>query len=112
MRRLPVGDAVLDGILSLVRGARPEEEGAHPEAEKLAWGPGPRGAQALSLAVRAKALLDGRFAPTLGDVADLAHAALKHRMALTYSARAEGARVDAVIGAMVAAALGDDRKAA
>ena len=112
VRRLPVGDAVLDGILALVRGARPGEEGAHGEAAKLAWGPGPRGAQALSLAVRAKALLDGRFAPTLGDVAALAHAALKHRMALTYSARAEGARIDVLIAEMVESALGADRRAA
>ncbi|MEL6980617.1 MAG: MoxR family ATPase [Pseudomonadota bacterium] len=112
VRRLPVGDAVLDAILALVRSARPGEPGAHEEADKLAWGPGPRGAQSLALAVRAKALLDGRYAPSLGDVAALAPAALKHRMALTYSARAEGATVSAAIDAMVEAALGAARRAA
>ncbi|MEM9724088.1 MAG: MoxR family ATPase [Pseudomonadota bacterium] len=112
VRRLPVGDAVLDGVLALVRGARPGEDGAHPEAAKLSWGPGPRGAQALALAVRAKALLEGRFAPGLGDVAALAPAALKHRMALSYAARAEGASIEAVIAEMVEAALGPGRRAA
>lgn len=105
VRRLPVGDLVLDAIVDLVRRGRPEEPEAHAVArESLSWGPGPRAAQALSLAVRAKALMDGRFAPTLGDVADLAPAALKHRMALSFEARANRASIDNVIDQLVSSA--------
>jgi MoxR-like ATPase len=93
VRRLPVGDSVVEAILSLVRAARPSEEG-----EKLiAWGPGPRASQSLMLAVRARALLDGRLAPSVDDVLDLAEPVLKHRMALTFTARAEGRTIPDVI---------------
>ena len=93
VRRLPVGDSVVEAILSLVRAARPSEEG-----EKLiAWGPGPRASQSLMLAVRARALLDGRLAPSVDDVLDLAEPMLKHRMALTFTARAEGRTIPDVI---------------
>jgi MoxR-like ATPase len=97
VRRLPVGESVVEAILKLVRSARPGPEGG--EAAKLiAWGPSPRASQALMLAVRARALLDGRLAPSIDDVIDLAEPVLKHRMALTFSARAEGESVEAVIG--------------
>ena len=93
VRRLPVGDSVVEAILSLVRAARPSGEG-----EKLiAWGPGPRASQSLMLAVRARALLDGRLAPSIDDVLDLAEPVLKHRMALTFTARAEGRTIPDVI---------------
>ncbi|HML12093.1 MAG TPA: MoxR family ATPase [Xanthobacteraceae bacterium] len=96
VRRLPVGESVVEAILNLVRSARPD---ADSEAAKLiAWGPGPRASQALMLAVRARALIDGRFAPSVDDVIDLAAPVLKHRMALTFAARAEGETVEAVIG--------------
>jgi MoxR-like ATPases len=78
---LPVGDSVVEAILSLVRAARPNPDG---DGDKLiAWGPGPRASQSLMLAVRARALLDGRLAPSIDDVLDLAEPVLKHRMALT-----------------------------
>jgi MoxR-like ATPase len=97
VRRLPVGESVVDAILALVRSARPGPEGG--EAAKLiAWGPGPRASQALMLAVRARALLDGRLAPSIDDVIELAEPVLKHRMALTFGARAEGESITAVIG--------------
>ena len=96
VRRLPVGDSVVEAILSLVRSARPGPEGG--DAGKLiAWGPGPRASQSLTLAVRARALLDGRLAPSIDDVLDLAEPILKHRMALTFSARAEGRTIPDVI---------------
>jgi MoxR-like ATPase len=87
---------VVEAILSLVRSARPGAEGGDA-AKHIAWGPGPRASQALMLAVRARALLDGRLAPSIDDVLDLAEPVLKHRMALTFSARAEGQTVVDVI---------------
>jgi MoxR-like ATPase len=96
VRRLPVGESVVEAILALVRSARPGPEGG--EAAKLiAWGPSPRASQSLMLAVRARALLDRRLAPSIDDVLDLAEPVLKHRMALTFAARAEGESIEAVI---------------
>ena len=98
VRAMPVGDSVVDAILNLVRSARPgEPEAADAATKRLAWGPGPRAAQALMLTVRARALLEGRLAPSIEDVRALAHAALAHRMALSFAARAEGASISGVI---------------
>ncbi|MDB5631401.1 MAG: ATPase associated with various cellular, 3, partial [Tardiphaga sp.] len=96
VRRLPVGDSVVEAILTLVRSARPGPD-AGDVGKLIAWGPGPRASQSLMLAVRAKALLDGRLAPSIDDVLDLAEPILKHRMALTFSARAEGRTIPDVI---------------
>lgn len=100
IRRMPVGDKVLDAILRLVRGARPETASLPIVRESLAWGPGPRAAQALMLASRARAVLDGRLSPSLDDVLALAEPVLRHRMALNFAARAEGAKLADVIAAL------------
>jgi MoxR-like ATPase len=97
VRRLPVGDSVVESILDLVRCARPGGEGDPEIAGKLLWGPGPRASQALMLAVRARALIEGRVAPSVADVAALAEPVLKHRMSLTFSARADGETITGVI---------------
>ncbi len=97
IRRIPVGEQVLDSILKLVRGARPETTGLDSVRQHLAWGPGPRAAQALMLATRARALLDGRLAPSVDDVIALAEPVLRHRMALTFAARADGIHLSEVI---------------
>lgn len=112
VRRMPVGDAVVEHILDLVRACRPAE----PEAtdlvrETVAWGPGPRAAQALMLTVRARALLEGRLAPSSEDVLALADPILSHRMALSFAARAEGRILSDVI-ADVATATGQRKAAA
>jgi MoxR-like ATPase len=100
VRRMPVGEAVVEAILKLVRALRPGEA-RRDVGEQIAWGPGPRASQALMLTVRARALLDGRFAPSLDDVESLAIAVLQHRMAVTFAARADGVTVrDLVSGAM------------
>ena len=101
IRRLPVGETVVDAILRLVREARPESAGDMAIKRQVAWGPGPRAAQALMLATRARALLDGRLSPSLEDVAALAGPVLRHRMALTFAARAEGTTLEAVVGRLL-----------
>ncbi|MEI4197492.1 AAA family ATPase [Roseovarius sp. E0-M6] len=91
LRRMPVGEAVMEAILDLVRAFRPEDPSASDAVRAtVAWGPGPRAAQALMLTVRARALIQGRFAPDVTDVAAMAHPVLTHRMALTFAARAQG----------------------
>jgi MoxR-like ATPase len=97
VRQIPVPDKVVEAILRLVRSARPGT-GANAETDRfVAWGPGPRASQALMLAVRAKALIDGRLAPSIDDVIELAEPVLKHRMALSFAARAEGEDLGALI---------------
>jgi MoxR-like ATPase len=96
VRRLPVGESVVNAILELVRSARPGPE-AGDAGRLILWGPGPRASQALMLAVRARALLEGRLAPSIDDVLELAEPVLKHRMALTFSARAEGETITGVV---------------
>lgn len=91
LRRMPVGDSVVELILDLVRAFRPEEAGVSDRvAETVAWGPGPRAAQALMMTVRARAMLQGRLAPNAEDVLDMARPVLSHRMALNFAARARG----------------------
>ena len=102
VRQLPVGEQVLEGILQLVRAGRPGGEEAREGATRhLDWGPGPRAAQTLMLAIRARALLQGRYAPSLDDVVALAPAALRHRIGLNYTARADGVTADDVVRELV-----------
>jgi MoxR-like ATPase len=97
VRRLPVGDSVVEGILNLVRSGRPEESALSSVKQHVAWGPGPRAAQALMLGARARALIDGRLSPSLDDVLALATPVLQHRMALSFAARAEGVTLASII---------------
>jgi MoxR-like ATPase len=106
VRRLPVGESVVDAILDLVRSARPESERLEGVTDKILWGPGPRASQALMLAVRARALIEGRVAPSIADVRALAEPVLKHRMALTFSARADGETLTGVIGRLTSRLAG------
>lgn len=101
VRRLPVGESVVEAILALVRAGRPESSGLGMVRDAVAWGPGPRAAQALMLAARARALLEGRLSPSLDDVLALAAPILRHRMALTFAARADGITVDNVIAKLL-----------
>lgn len=97
VRRIPVGDHVVDAILKVVRAGRPETAPDREIAQMIAWGPGPRASQALMLAVRVRAILQGRLAPSVEDVLALAAPVLRHRMALTFTARAEGVTLDGLI---------------
>jgi len=101
VRRLPVGESVVEAILSLVRSARPGPE-AGDIGKLIAWGPSPRASQALMLAVRARALLESRYAPSVDDVIALAEPVLKHRMALSFAARADGESITGVVGRLKA----------
>ncbi len=97
VRLIPVGESVVDAILKLVRLARPGKDADDFINESVVWGPGPRASQSLMLGVRAKALLDGRLAPSVDDVLELANPVLRHRMALSFSARADGHTIDSVV---------------
>jgi MoxR-like ATPase len=106
VRDMPVGEKVLDAVLKLVRSARPDAASDPKMAELVAWGPGPRAGQALVKAAKARAFLRGRVSPSFDDVAAVARAALVHRMALTWRARADGVDLSSLIDRLVAQALG------
>jgi len=104
VRQMPLPTSVVEAILRLVRAARPDSDQSLAQ-DYIAWGPGPRAAQALSLCVRAFALCDGRLAPSLDDVRILAAPILQHRMALNFTARAENLDVIQVIDGLKKAVL-------
>jgi len=97
IRKLPIGEKVVEAILGLVRDARPDQTQYDFVKDAVSWGPGPRAGQALMLAARTRALLDGRYSPSLDDVKALAGPVLKHRMSVTFAARADGQTVGAVV---------------
>ncbi len=100
VRRLPIGQSVVDAIVKLVRSGRPETSDVEMVRQRVAWGPGPRASQAFMLACRARAIIQGRLAPSVDDVMALAGPILRHRMAVNFSARAEGVTVETVIAQM------------
>ncbi|MEM9682543.1 MAG: MoxR family ATPase [Pseudomonadota bacterium] len=97
VRRIPVGERVIDGILEIVRAGRPDVSDVEDVVKHVAWGPGPRASQALMRASRARALMQGRLSPSMDDVIALAPPILRHRMALNFAARAEGVSIDQII---------------
>ena len=91
VRRMPVGEAIVERILDVVRSLRPgSDEASWNAAGAVEWGAGLRATQSLMLATRARALLHGRLSPFAGDVAALARPVLGHRMALNFTARSKG----------------------
>ncbi|MCC5971718.1 MAG: MoxR family ATPase [Pararhodobacter sp.] len=113
IRRMPVGESVVAAILDLVRACRPDTPDTDPSlGDSLSWGPGPRAAQALMLAVRARALIEGRLAPSAEDVAALARPVLVHRMALSFAARARGESLSTIIDRVAGRVTGSIEAAA
>ena len=102
VRRIPVGESVVEAILALVRAGRPDSDAGAEIKRHVAWGPGPRASQALMLATRARALIDGRLSPSIDDVIALAPPVLRHRMALNFAARADGVTMPQVVERLIA----------
>lgn len=101
VRQMPVGETVAEAILSVVRSGRPETSDIPEIRAHVAWGPGPRASQALMLACRARAVMDGRLAPSTDDIVALAGPVLRHRMALNFAARAEGVTIEQIVQRLV-----------
>ncbi len=97
VRNMPVGESVVDFIVKLVRTLRPSADAPKIVQDYVTWAPGPRGSQSLMLAIRARALLEGRSAPLEDDVIALAAPVLRHRMALNFKARGQGITIDSLI---------------
>lgn len=97
VRDIPMGESVVDFINKLVRSCRPETTHVSAVKEYLDWGPGPRAGQAFMLASRSLALLKGQEAPLIQDVLELAKPILRHRIGLSFKARADEVSVDEII---------------
>ena len=100
---MPAADHVVKYAVALARSTRPTSPNAPAFIrEAVSWGAGPRASQFLILAAKARAILDGRFAVGVDDVAALARPTLQHRLILNYRAEAEGRRagdlVDQLLG--------------
>jgi MoxR-like ATPase len=102
VRLIPVGEQVAEAILKVVRAARPGPDADEFVNANVAWGPSPRASQALMLCARAKALLEGRLAPSVDDVVALVNPVFKHRMALSFNARADGHTIETVVARLTA----------
>ncbi len=100
IRTIPVGANIVESILQLIRSGRPTSSEIPIVNENVSWGPGPRAGQALMLATRVRAMLDGRVSPSVDDVLALALPVLRHRMNISFAARAEGVTLDQVISQM------------
>ncbi|MGC6426186.1 MAG: AAA family ATPase [Akkermansiaceae bacterium] len=98
VKRVPVGDHVIDFAAKLARATRPAGDEA-PEfvKEMVGWGAGPRAGIALISAAKAHAVLKGRMHTTTGDVAAVAYPVLRHRVLTTFNAQAAGVRSDDII---------------
>ena len=99
VRSLPVGEEVLQKIISLVRKLRPNSDATTSFSHLVRWGPGVRASQTLGLAARAKALLRGDIAPNFDDVRELAVPVLAHRMSLKFAAQADNNTPESIIEA-------------
>jgi len=101
VRKMPVGESVLNAILALVREARPEQSEDDRVRRFVDWGPSPRAGQALMLACRARALIRGRLSPSIEDVEALAEPCLAHRMGMRYDPTGEAPGLNNLIEDLV-----------
>ncbi len=98
VRRVPLADNVKQFVLDIVRSLRPGGESPFDwVGELLDWGPGPRACQQLVLAAKARALLEGRYHVTLGDISELALPVLRHRLVPSFSAESQGLLADQIV---------------
>ncbi|MFP6854818.1 MAG: MoxR family ATPase, partial [Opitutales bacterium] len=97
-REMPVSEHVVSYAVRLTTASRPRGQGASDWIEKrVKWGAGSRASQALVLAGKARALLDGRPTVACEDVKTMAKPALRHRILQSFFADSEGTDADDVV---------------
>jgi MoxR-like ATPase len=104
VREVPVARHVQDYAVRLLQATHPAEKGSLETVRRFVkFGASPRGAQALLLAGKIRALFEGRFAASIEDVKAVALPALRHRVLLNFEGEAEGVSADAILGDILAA---------
>lgn len=102
VRRVPVVDNVIEYAVKLVHKTRPNTEMASADANSyIEWGAGPRASQALILAAKCNALLNGKYSPDIEDVRAVALPILRHRLVRNFKAEAEGISVEQLVKRML-----------
>jgi MoxR-like ATPase len=105
VREIPAADNVVDYAARIVRASRPvspDDETPLPFVrEWVRWGAGPRAGQALLLAGKARAVLDGRPAVSIDDVRAVARPVLRHRLLVNFQAEAEGIDPETIVSRLI-----------
>ena len=98
VREVILADHLRDYLVRLVLATHPEGVYALPAANKfIRWGASPRAAQALALAAKVRALLDGRYNVSFEDIRRVYLPALRHRIIVNFEAQAEGIQPDQIL---------------
>jgi len=106
-RRVPIDAAVRRRAVSLVAATHPDHERATPMVRRyVRYGSSPRGAQALVLAAKVRAIVEGRGEVSVDDLRGLAHAVLRHRLILNFEGQAEDVSPDRVIDELLSSIVG------
>jgi len=103
VRQVPVARPIQDFAVRLIEATHPERSQVARVRKLVRYGSSPRGAQAVILAAKIKALTDGRFAPSFDDIRRVAAPALRHRVLLNFEGEAEGVGADALLAEILAA---------
>jgi MoxR-like ATPase len=103
VRQVPVARPIQDFAVRLVEATHPDRSTVARVRKLVRYGSSPRGAQAVILAAKIRALTDGRFAPSFDDIRRVATPALRHRVLLNFEGEAEGVSTDAVLADVLAA---------
>ena len=102
LREVPIAPPVKDYALRLVMVTHPDSPDAPEMVKKyVRYGSSPRGAQALILSGKTRALLDGRYNVSFADIEKSVHPGLRHRIILNFEGEAEGITSDAVLDAVL-----------
>ena len=101
VQKVPIADTVMQYAVSLVRNSRPGEASSEFVLKHLNWGAGPRAAQAMILAAKAYALLEGKSHVSCADIDWVAKPALRHRISLNFAAISEGLHPDYIIEELI-----------
>ena len=109
VRMVPVSDAVARYAVRLSQASRPEFEGA-PDFVKewVSWGAGTRATQNLVLGAKARAILQGRFHVSVGDIQAVARPVLRHRILTNFRAEADHVNVENVIDKLLDSVKGEE----
>jgi len=103
VRQVPVARPIQDYVVRLIEATHPARSSVARVKKLARYGSSPRGAQAVILAAKIRALVDGRFAPSFDDVRRVAPPALRHRVLLNFEGEAEGVSTDALLAEILAA---------
>jgi MoxR-like ATPase len=98
VRKVPLARAIQDYAVRVLQATHPETtEATAMSKQYLRYGASPRGLQAIILAAKIRALLEGRYAVSADDIRSVAKPALRHRLILNFEGEAEGVEADTII---------------